>query len=615
MIGTERAKELTVNAILTYMLTGLMMVSSMVLRAQDFSASAPQQVSVGQRFQITWTLNANGSNFVAPEITGFQVLGGPNQSTSMQFINGSMSQSISYSYVLRGMQEGEFKVGPAKINANGKTVSSNELNIKVVKGATQSTNAGNGGAQQQQQSQQQSSSSSGNGNDLYVRVEVNKRSVDIGEEIMADLKIYSRVTIVNFDDWKMPSFEGFWTKDVSDNQQIQLQNEIIDGVMYQTGLIKRVVLYPQKSGELTIEPMELGVIVRERSAGRSRSIFDQFFGGYEDFKRPVKSNPVTIKVNALPSGKPSDFSGLTGSFNMKATLDKTETKANEAVNLKFTISGDGNLYQAQAPVLNFPPDIEVYDPKTADNIKVGNGGISGSRTFEYVLIPRYGGEFEIGPFTFSYYDPKTDQYKTISQDAFVLKVEKGEGDEAGPSQVKITNKEDIQLIGSDIRFIKQGQYPLASGVSFFYRSIGFYAALGIPLLLFVLFIGYVEYQKNLGKDVGKLKSRKATGLAKKRLNTAKKLWDESKTAAFYEEVFKALSNYAADKFSIPMAQLNKDSIRNTMAARNVPSATVEAFISVLDKTEFARFAPGADKQMGSMYDDALNAIIKVEDHA
>lgn len=578
--------------------------------AQKLTASAPSQVQVGQRFQVTWELNANGSNFVAPEITGFQVLSGPNQSTSMQFINGSMSQSISYSYILVAPAVGEFNIGAAKIKVGNGVISSNELNIKVLQGSTQSNNQG-GGTQQKAQTQSNGSS----GSDLFARVEVSKRSAYLGEKIVVDLKIYSRVTMVNFQDWKMPSFEGFWTKETTSDQQIQLQNEVVDGVMYQTGLIKQLIIYPQKSGELTIDPMELSVIVRERASGRGRSVFDQFFGGYEDSKRPVKSNSVKINVKPYPAGKPGDFSGLTGNLNMKATLDKTQTKSNEAVNLKVTVSGDGNLLQLQPLDIEFPPDIEVYDPKTNDNIKVSSSGISGSRTFEYVLIPRYAGEFQVGPFSFSYFDAAAGQFKTVTQEAFDLIVEKGDGEDAGPSSVNIANKEDIRLIGSDIRYIKQGQYPTENGTSIFYRSVPFFAALVVPFLFFILLIGYVEFQKAQGKDIARLRSKKATSLAKKRLTKAKKLWDDNQTASFYEEVFKALSGYAADKFSIPTSALSKDKIRSVLAAKNVPDETVNSFIGVLDKTEFARFAPGADKQMGSVYEEALSAIVKVENHA
>ena len=595
---------------ITYLLL-LGMLFSASSFAQQLTASAPSQVQLGQRFQVTWQVDANGSNFTAPQISDFQVLGGPNQSTSMQYVNGSMSQSISFSFVLRAAKQGEFTIAPAKIQVGGNVISSNELKINVRKGQQQASSGG------QQQSQQKSNTqaASGDGKDLFAKVEVSKRNAYLGEKITVDLKIYSRVTIVNFDDWKMPSFEGFWSKETTSNQQIQLQNEVIDGVIYQTGLIKQLILYPQKTGDVVIDPMELSVIVRERSSNRGRSVFDQFFGGYEDSKRPVKSNSVKINVKPYPTGKPGDFSGLTGKLKMNASLDRAETKSNEAVNLKVTISGDGNLYQLQAPDLEFPPDIEVYDPKTADNIKVSTSGISGSRTFEYVLIPRYAGDFKIGPFSFSYFDPSAGKFKTVTQEAFDLIVEKGEGEEAASPAVNIANKEDIRLIGSDIRYIKQGQYTIQNGTSFFYRSVPFYAAIGLPTLLFVLFLGYTQYQKSQGNDLVRLKSKRATGLAKKRLTKAKKLWDDNQTTSFYEEVFKALSDYAANKFEIPVSELSKDKIKAVLAEKSVPEETVAAFIRVLDKTEFARFAPGADKEMGSVYDEALASIVNVENHA
>jgi len=587
------------------------MLISIASYAQKLTASAPSQVQVGQRFQVTWELNGNGSNFVAPEIPDFQVLGGPNQSTAMQFVNGTMSQSISYSYVLRAAKTGEFTIAPAKIKLNGNVIESNSLTVNVIQGAQpQQQSQQSGGGQQQQQAK----SSSGN-NDLFARVEVSKKSVYLGEKITVDLKIYNRVTLVNLDGWKLPSFEGFWSKETSSNAQFQWQNEVVDGVQYQTGLVKQFVVYPQKTGNVTIDPLEFIAVVRERSSGRSHSVFDQFFGGYEDSQRPVKSNSVTINVKPYPSGKPSDFSGLSGNLKMTATLDKTETKSNEAVNLKVTYSGDGNLYQLQAPALEFPPDIEAYDPKISDNIKVSANGVSGSRTFEYVLIPRYAGEFKIGPFSFSYFNPSTGVFKTDTQEAFDLIVEKGKADEPSSPSVNIANKQDIQLIGSDIRYIKQGQYPIENGTNFFYRSVPFFIAIGIPILLFILLIAYAEYQRSQGNDIGRLKSKKATGLAKKRLTKAKKLWDDNQTASFYEEVFKALSDYAADKFQIPVSALSKDKIKSVLATKNVPEETVSAFIGVLDKTEFARFAPGADKQMGSMYDEALSAIVNVENHA
>ena len=587
-------------------------VASVYGQTAKLTASAPAQVGVNENFRITWELNASGSDFVAPEITDFQVLGGPNQSTAMQYVNGSMSQSISFSYIVRGTKEGTFSIGPGRIKVGNQVIQSNGLKIKVVKGAA----AANGQQQQQQpqQQQQKQQSSAVNGDNLFAKVEVNKTNVALGEMLVAKLKIYSRVTVVGFDKWELPSFEGFWNKPLEQGDQIQMEREVLNGVAYDVGMIKTYVLYPQKAGKIEIGPLSMTAVVREQAQNRRRSIWDPFGMSYQDSNVPLKSKPVTINVSALPEGKPDDFSGLTGNFKLSAKLDKAQTTSNQAINLTVTISGEGNLYQVQAPKIDFPPDIEAYEPKVSDNIKVSGGGVSGSRTFEYVLIPRYAGNFELGPFSFNYYDSGSKSYKTTSQEAFTLVVEKGVGDEeASPNAVNIAEKEDIRMIGSDIRYIKQGQYAVSDKNDFFFRSAPFYALLATPALLFALLLGYLGYADKLGADVIGMKSRGATKLAKKRLNVAKKLLAENKSTAFYEEVFKALTEYVAFRHNIPVSVLTKDKIRETLSAKSVNTISIDGFIAALDKAEFARFAPGADKEMGSMYDEALGAIVKVEE--
>lgn len=578
-------------------------------QAPKLTATAPSEVGVGENFRLSWELNASGSDFVAPEITDFQVLGGPNQSTSMQFINGSMSQSLTFSYIVRGMKEGTFEIGPARIKANGQIIQSNALTIKVKKGSAAAPQSPQQGGQQQ--SQQQANPS---GDDTFAKVEVSRINVMQGELLTAKLKVYTRSSIVGFDKWELPSFEGFWNKPLDQGNQIQMEQEVVNGVTYQVGVIKTYVLYPQKSGQIEIGPLSMTAIVREQVQNRRRSFWDPFGMSYQDYELPLKSKPVTVTVNPLPAGRPSDFSGLTGNFKLSAKMDKAMTKSNEAVNLTVTISGEGNLYQVQKPNIIFPPDIEAYDPKVSDNIKVTAGGVSGSRTFEYVLIPRYSGDFEIGPFAFSYFDPKSKSFKTSKQDAFQLVVEKGKGEEDGSRPaIAISGKEDIRLIGSDIRYIKQGQYELRTQGGHFYRSGLFFGLLVVPTILFLALMGYAAYIQKMGADVAGMKSRGATKLAKKRLETAKKLLAESKSTAFYEEVFKALTEYVAFRHHIPVSALTKEKIRETLAAKNIASQHIEGFISALDKAEFARFAPGADKQMGSMYEEALGAIVNVEE--
>jgi hypothetical protein len=321
-------------------------------------------------------------------------------------------------------------------------------------------------------------------------------------------------------------------------------------------------------------------IVREQVQNRRRSFWDPFGAAYQDFELPLKSKPVMITVNPLPAGKPADFSGLTGDFKLTAKMDKAMVKSNEAVNLTVTISGEGNLFQVKAPNITFPPDIEAYDPKVTDNIKLTAGGVSGSKTFEYVLIPRYAGDFEIGPFEFSYFDSKSKTFKTSSQDAFQLVVEKGKGEEEGPRpSVALGSKEDIRLIGSDIRYIKQGQYELREQGGHFYRSGLFFGLLAVPALLFVALMGYAAYMQKMGADVAGMKSRGATKLAKKRLEKAKKLLAENQSTAFYEEVFKALTEYVAFRHHISVSELSKGKIRETLTAKGIAATSIDGFIA------------------------------------
>jgi len=574
------------------------------------TASAPAEVGAGENFRITWELNTNGSEFVAPEITGFQVLSGPNQSSSFQMINGNVSQSLSFSYIVRAQKEGTYEIGPARVKADGQVIQSNALTIKVRKGAPAQQQAQQGGGQQPQQQQQPRAPSA---EDIFAKIEVSRSNVMLGEKVTARLKVYTRSSIVGFDNWEFPSFDGFYNKAVDQGNQIQMEQEVVNGITYQVGVIRTFVLFPQKTGNLEISPLSMTAIVRQEVQGRRRSFWDPFGISYQDIPVELRSKPVTIAVEPLPAGRPVDFSGLVGNFKLTAKMDRNEVKSNEAVNLTVTISGDGNLFQVQKPKIDFPPDIEAYDPKVSDNIKVTAAGISGTKTFEYVLIPRYAGDFEIGPFNFSYFDPSSKTFKNTGAPAFDLVVEKGKGDEdAGPRAMAISGKEDIRMIGSDIRYIKQGQYPLRKRGEHFFRSGGFFALVTVPILLFGVVLGYAGFMEKQGADVAGVRSRGATKMAKKRLAKAKQLLDGGNTTAFYEEVFKALTEYVAFRHQIPVSALTKDRIKDTLMAKNMKDDHVAGFIAALDKAEFARFAPGADKQMGSMYDEALGAIINLE---
>lgn len=591
---------------LMLVLTGFGWASSAEI---SFEASAKSTVSVGERFQISFSLNNNGSGFKAPSFAGFEILSGPNQSTSMQFVNGAMSQSLTYTYVLQASKEGTFTIAPAKIKVNGTEIESNELKITVVKGAA-NTQSQQGGKQQGTQGQQGSSSSDGQ---TFVRISFSKTKAYRGEAIVVTHKIYTKQSIVGFEDVKFPSYDGFWSEDIQQPQQITLNRENYNGEVYNAGVLKQSILYPQKAGKIQIEPFTVDVVIREQTRG-GNSIFDQFFGSYQDVKKSLKTSPTSLDILPYPlADQPSDFSGLTGDFSMKAEITKSQVEANEAVNLKITINGTGNMKQVNAPDLEFPPDIEAYDPKTSDNIKTNATGLSGSRTFDYLLIPRHAGEFKIGPFSFSYFDAVKGKYVALSQPEFTLTVGKGNSEEDKATGVTIASKEDLKVLGSDIRYIKTNEATVTEKGKYFFRSPLFFTLSGAPLLLY---LGFFLWHRNMVKQSGNvalMKSRRANKIAGKRLALAKKFLQEKKRNEYYEEIFKALWGYISDKLSIPVAELTKEKIKETMLAKNVNEATINEFITLLDKAEFARFAPaGGEREMDTTYSESIDVISKIE---
>jgi hypothetical protein len=579
--------------------------------AQTLKASAPAQVQLGQQFQISFSIDDSGDNFTPPDFSRFRVLGGPNRSSSMQFVNGSMTQSLTLSFYLQAIEVGEINIGQAQMTVDGKVVKSNPLKIKVLKGKA---GAKSGPKKQNNQGAQQPAQA--NAETLFGELELSKRNVDRGEQIIAIHKVYSRVSVVNLEGIELPTFEGFWKEDIDPGAQIQVKDEIRDGVQYQVLELKKTILYPQKAGNIEIPATPVDLVIRQQSGKRSRSIFDMFGGGYQNVRASLVIPGATINVKDLPSsGKPADFTGLTGTFNMKTKVNRTELKSNETIDLKITISGKGNLYQVRAPELDLPPDVESYDPKTSDKIKVSPSGISGSRTFEYLLIPRYAGEFELGPFTFSYYDPKQNKYVTKQSEMIVINVEKGDEEEGGTQgTINVASKEDLKVIGSDIRYIKQGQYLIITQGDLFYRSGSFYLILLMPFILLTGFFGYRGYIASTVGNEAHTKSKRAKSLSRKRLKTAEKLKNENKEAEFYEEIQKAMSGFIGDQFNVPQSEMSKEKITSLFNEKEVPTEVSEAYLKVMSDAEFKRYAPSSGGSMSEIYNQAMNAVIKIQDH-
>ena len=596
-----------------YIFLFLITLANVSLAQKLIAQASKTKVAVGESFQISFTLNSNGNNFKAPALNDFDVYSGPNQSTSMSYINGAMSQSVTLSYVVAAKKEGKITIGPASVAVNGSTViQSNSLAIEVVKGTANAQSQGNNTQPAQAPSAPTNENVSDN---LFVKTTVSKTKAYIGEQITVTHKVYTRYQLRGFQDIKFPDYTGFWAQDVPGNQQIQVTNENIDGVNYQVGELKRTYLFAQHSGKLEIEPMNIECAVRKQSNRKPRDVFEQFFGGgYEDVTIAVKSKPVTIEILPLPeANKPADFSNAVGNYSFKAELSKDKVKANDAVNLIITLTGKGNIKLVDPLKINFPEDFETYDPKTKENITSATTGVSGSKTFDYLIIPRHEGDYKIEPIKFSYFDPEKKQYVTIPSPEFNIHVDKGNASDAAASVFNPGSKEDVKVLGNDIRYIKTNNIHLKPKDNYFFGSPLFCAGLISPFLAFIAFLFIRKKNTELNSDEVAVKSRKATKMAKKRLSLAEQHLKSNNKEQFYIEIFRALYGYVGDKLNILAADLNKDHIADKLKARNVNETTIQQLMSTLDNCEYARYAPSAvSGDLNGIYNNTVELITKIE---
>ena len=570
----------------------------------QLTAEGPKVMAVGEVARLAYTINAKAEGFTGPKIDGF-LFSGPMLSTSMstQIINGQVSQSVSYTYNynIQSTLVGVFTIPSASAVVKGKTYTSQPVKIEVVKGN-----------QDKQQGAQGGGSSDGvNPDDLFVKIEVDRNQVYKGEQIFATIKIYTRVTLARFGEIKMPAFGGFWNQEIPTSEQISLERTNYNGRIYNVGVIRKTILVPQKIGKISIDPFEIECFVNVQRKGQ-RSPFDDFFGNYETVTKKIKSLPVDITVKPFPDNQPAGFNGAVGKFTITAGIDKHEVKTNEAITLKVNVKGNGNIKLIELPSFRFPADIEVYDPKITDNIDAGSNGITGSKTFEYLIIPRHAGSFEIPAWNFSYFDPAAGSFKTFTSDIMRINVTKGENDSEA-TVISTPGKEDIRVIGQDIRFIKTGKPSFKIRGDHFFASTGFIFCYIILSLIFIaVFLYFRSRFKNLA-DVEGSRFRKANAISRKRLATARKFLESSSRDEFLEALAKALWGYVSDKFNINFSNLNRDNIRDLLLNRGVDEETINNFIETIDNAEFLRFAPGTGEgDLHQLLNRSEQVIVNIE---
>ena len=574
-----------------------------------FSANAPEVVVSGDQFRLSFTINSQKvRDFRAPSIKGFEVLMGPSRSTQYQNINGVETNSITFTYILMAGKEGTYKIPGATIVADGNNYTSNSVEIKVLPPDQSSGSASGSSAQS---SRNQANSGKITDKELFMMATASKTKVYEQEAILLTYKVYTQVNLTELRG-DIPDLKGFHTQEVELPNQKTFTLEHYNGRNYNTTIWRQLVLFPQQTGKVEIPSVTFEGTISQRIA--SADPFDAFFNGGNviNIQKNLVTPKLVIDVKELPAGKPSNFSGGVGEFTISSSINTQELKTNDAVTIKLVISGTGNMKLINTPEVAFPQDFEIYDPKVDNKFNLTRNGLSGNKVIEYLAIPRHAGTYTIPPIEFSYFDLKSQSYKTLKTDAYTLNVAKGEGN----SEQVVANfisKEDLKVLGQDIRYIKTGDTNLTRKDDYFFGSMNYWMWYIIPLALFIACMLIYRKQALENANVAKVRTKKANKVATKRMKNAGKLLAEKKTEAFYDEVLKAMWGYISDKLSMPVSQLSKDNIEGKLQQHQVADELVKEFIDILNDCEFARYAPGSqDEKMDKIYSSAIEVISKME---
>ena len=524
-------------------------------KAQRVAVSAPTHVAAGENFRVAYTVNAR-------EVEEFRMGNVPD---GLEVIAGPYTSSQSSYQVV-----------------NGHTSSSSSFTITY-------TQAG----------------SAISGNDLFIKVTANKKRVHEQEPVLLTYKVYTQVDLTQLDG-KMPDLKGFHSQEVPQPQQKVLHTEVINGRPYRCVTWSQYVMYPQMTGKLEIPSITFkGIVVQQN---RNVDPIEAFFNGgsgYVEVHKSIKAPGITIQVDPLPA-RPANFSGGVGRFNISATLDKNDVKAGDPINIRVVVGGIGNLKLLKQPVLNLPKDFDQYDAKITDKTKLTQNGVEGNMVYDFLAVPRNQGKCTIPSVEFTYYDTKTNAYRTIKTQPFTLTVEQGDGSD-GSSSANYSNAD------KDIHALKLGKSKLCDIDDMFYGSFGYWTSLMVPLIAFIGLLIAFRRRAIENADIVKMRSNKANKIATKRLKKARSLMMARKQGEFYDEVLRALWGYVSYKLNMPVEQLSRENIQDKLLAHSVDADTIEKFTQALDECEFERYAPGDPAgNMNKTFDSAMTAIMEIE---
>jgi hypothetical protein len=598
------------NRSIIYLLFFLMPLSAL---AQDVTVQTeyPSVVQNGQQFNITYSVNAGGGEFSVPSFQGFYKLMGPqtSYSSNTQYIGGKMSHQTSYSYTyfFQAVTEGKYIIPPAQFTLKNKTYYSDTIKIEVIGSGNRQANVQSGTSTGQNEERVET----GGGN-ISLALILNRKEVFIGEGILATVKIYTRTEISGINEIKYPPFTGFMKADLETPSLNSLKQENIDGTIYGTGIIQQFLLYPQVTGEITIDPVQITVLVQQKT-GSADPFFGDFFSAYQTVQKAVVSKPVKIHVKPLTGVKPDDFSGVVGKMELSANISKDTVNVNDAINFKLTISGTGNLKLAEAPEMKLSPDIEKYDPKITDNLKNSVAGTSGQRSFEYLLIPRHYGDYTIPSVNYSYFNSSTGKYEHLTTKEYHFHVRKGDEQNTGITVYGGVSRQDVKYVGKDIRFIKNDPGRLEKTANLLVSKRSFYSLYAIALLAFliVLFVRREHIRRN--SDITAVRNRKAGKVAAKRLNEASICMKRGENDRFFEEILRAVWGYLSDKLNIPVSDLTRTNALSALHEKGVDELRITELVEILDKCEYARYAPSSgSSEVPTIFEGASRFIRSIE---
>ena len=588
----------------------LLMTVVMAQAATSFTVEAPRQVIEGNKFNVTFVLNnGEGSSFTPPEVTGAKLIYGPSvsHSYSSSWVNGKSSSSSSeeYTMIYKATSTGKCHIGPASIVVGGKRMATKALTIDVVSSGSHA----NQGTQQQttpgaptpySDPMNQTADKEVSSKDLFVRIQLSKPRVYEQQAVVCTIKLYTKYQISQFMPTIQPSFDGFLIEEIPVQPALNTV-ETLNGERYMTAILKQCILYPQQSGQLTITSGNYDVSVVQ---------FDTFKSIFGSISKPVEkdlkvtSNKATVNILPLPEPKPASFTGAVGRFNVTTDLKPaTGLKTYSAATYRYIISGTGNIKYIKAPEVHFPEQFDVYDPKTDAQVNDAAGDMRGKVTIDYTFIPQYAGEFDIPAGEFSYFDPDAGKYETITIPARHLTVAKGEGQPSNHYRMK----------NMDIRPIKSGDLGLKKSHGYIVDHWSYWLWFLLPLLAVAALLLYYRKQLKERADVRRMRSKRASKVAQRRLKAARGFASRGDRNGFYAEMLNALWGYMSDKLSIPVSELSKDNINAELEQYGIDDQLRQESIALIDKCEFAQYAPElASDDMNAVLDEAAGIIDRLE---